>query len=234
MKYQYQRFGVWSGIAFFFLFFLAMVLAGVIPPPSPTLTPSELMAKMQGNHAGIGVGMQLGYIAAILLVPWSAVISLQLARIEGPQPMMAITAFGVGVANAVAFYMPFIFWSGAFYRADQNPELMRFLNDVTWLEFVMLYSPFALQTLIIAVVGLSDKSATPTFPRWFCFLSVWVSILVIPGGFAFFFQQGPFAWNGLIAFWIPVTVFTIYFCAFVPLLFKAIKRQEMENAEAAK
>ena len=176
--------------------------------------------------------MQLGYFSAALLVPWSAVIALQLARIEGKQPMIAITSFGSGIANAVAFYMPFLFWSGAFYRGDQNPELVRLLNDTTWLEFVMLYAPFAFQTLCIAYVGISDKSATPTFPRWFCFLSIWVAILVIPGGFAFFFQQGPFAWNGLIAFWIPVTVFTIYFCAFVPLLFKAIKRQEMDETKA--
>jgi hypothetical protein len=78
----------------------------------------------------------------------------------------------------------------------------------------------------VGVVGLSDKSATPTFPRWFCFLSFWVTVLVIPGGFAVFFKTGPFAWNGLIAFWIPVTVFTIYYAVFFPLMFRAITRQE--------
>lgn len=229
MNYQYQRFGVWSGIAFFFAFFAACILGGFIPPPSPHMTGAELVAKFQGNKAGVGVAMMLGYLGALLLVPWSAVISLQMWRIEGRMPMLSLTAFGAGIANAVAFYMPFIFWSGAFYRADQNPELVRLLNDTTWLEFVMLYTPFAFQTMAIAIVGLSEKSATPTFPRWFCFLSIWVTILVIPGGFAIFFDQGPFAWNGLIAFWIPVTVFTIYFCAIVPLLFKAIKRQELSG-----
>ena len=231
MTYKYLRFCVWSGVTFFFLFFIACVGAGFIPPPSPHLTGEELLAIAAQNRTGFRVGMMAGYIGALLLVPWSVGISYFMARIEGGRfPVMAFVALGAGIANAVAFFLPFVFWSGAYYRLDNNPGLVRLLSDMTWLEFVMLYTPFFLQTIAIAVVGLSDKSATPTFPRWFCFLSIWVCILVIPGGFAIFFESGPFAWNGLIAFWIPVTVFTIYFSAFVPLLFKAIRRLEASNA----
>jgi hypothetical protein len=68
-----------------------------------------------------------------------------------------------------------------------------------------------------------------TFPRWFCFVSIWVAVLVLPGGLAVFFKSGPFAWNGLFAFWIPVCVFTVYFASLVPLLFKAIARLETEE-----
>jgi hypothetical protein len=225
--FKYQRFGVWCGIAFFVLFFVACwPMAGFIPPPSPLLSGDELLAKYQGGLFGIHASMMVGLLAAVLLLPWSAVISLQMARIEGRYPMLAITAFGAGVANAVAFYLPFIFWAATYYRPERSPELVQLLSDMTWLEFVMLYAPFAMQTVAIGVVGLSDKSATPTFPRWFCFLSFWVTVLVIPGGFAVFFKTGPFAWNGLIAFWIPVTVFTIYYGVFFPLMFKAITRQE--------
>lgn len=231
MNTHYLRFCVWCGVAFFFLFFIACVGAGFIPPPKPSMTGEELLAVVTEHRTGFRIGMMAGYFAALLLVPWSAVISYFMARIEGGRfPVISITAFGAGVANAVAFYLPFVFWSGAYYRLDRNPDLVRLLSDVTWLEFVMLYTPFFMQTLAIAVIGLSDKSATPTFPRWFCFLSIWVAILVIPGGFAIFFENGPFAWNGLIAFWIPVTVFTIYFAAFVPLLFKAIGRVAREGA----
>ena len=226
MNNKYQMFGWWSGIAFFLLFWLACVsLAGFVPPPSPTLSGQELLEIYKGNIFGIRLGMMLALIAAVLLIPWSATLSLLMARIEGPQPMMSITAFGAGVANAVAFYLPFVFWAAGTYRLDRAPELVQLISDMSWLEFVMLYAPFGLQTVAIAVVGLSDKSSTPTFPRWFCFLSFWTTILIVPGGFALFFYTGPFAWNGLFAFWVPVVVFCIYYTALFWLAYKALKRQ---------
>jgi hypothetical protein len=231
MNIGYQRFGVYCGIAFFILFFAACwPLAHFIPPPSPTLTGFELMDLYRDHLFGIRFSIAVGYLSALLIVPWSAVISIQMARIEGPYPMMSIVAFGAGVADAVAFYIPFIFWAAAFYRPERAPELVQLLNDVTWLEFVMLYAPFVMQTLAIAAVGFSDKGTSPTFPRWFCFLSIWISILILPGGLAVFFKAGPFAWNGILAFWVPVVVFTIYFAVLVPLMLKAIKRQEFEVA----
>ena len=230
MNTRYQLFGLWSGIAFFFLFWLACVsLSGFVPPPSPTLTGQELLVLYQQHLFGIHLAMMVAMLAALLLVPWSTVLSMQMARIEGPMPMMSITAFGAGVANAVAFYLPFVFWSAGTYRMDRSPELVLMLSDMAWLEFVMLYAPFALQTIAIAIVGLGDKSATPTFPRWFCFLSIWTTILVLPGGFAIFFKTGPFAWNGLFAFWLPVSIFCCYYAALFWLMHKAIKRQDLRS-----
>jgi len=232
MHIQYQRFGVWCGIAFYFLFFIACwPMAKFIPPPSPTLSGAEIMEMYKGNLFGIRFSVAVGYIAALLIIPWSATLAIQMARIEGRYPMMTMVAFGAGVADAVAFYLPFIFWAATFYRPERAPELVQLLNDMTWLEFVMLYAPFVMQTVAIAVVGFSDKSATPTFPRWFCFLSLWISVLILPGGLAVFFKTGPFAWNGLFAFWIPIAVFTIYYAALFPLTFKAITRQQLEEAK---
>lgn len=230
MNTKYQRFAIWCGIAFFILFFaVCWPLSSFIPPPNPLLTGTELMALYEDHLFGIRFGIAVGYLAAMLLVPWSAVISIQMARIEGPYPLMSIVAFGAGVANAVAFCIPFLFWAAVFYRIERAPELVQLLNDIVWLEFVMLYAPFAMQTLAIAVVGFSDKSAMPTFPRWFCFLSVWVSVMILPGGLAVFFKAGPFAWNGLFSFWVPVMGFTIYFAALVPLMFRTVKRQEADT-----
>lgn len=219
-----QMFGWWSGIAFFFLFFLACwPMARFIPPPSPTLSGEELIAMYSDNILMIRAAMVVGLIGAMLLVPWSATLSIQVARMEGKVPFWAITCFGAGIANAVAFYLPFIFWAGGYYRMDRMPELVQLISDITWLEFVMVFPPYALQTLAIAIPGLAYKGDNVIFPRWFCFLSIWVCILIIPGGFALFFYSGPFAWNGLLAFWTPVTVFTIYFAAVLPIVRKAIR-----------
>ena len=223
--FRFQKFGIWSGIGFFVLFGISCWnLAGFVPPPSPTLTGSELLETYRNNLFGVRLSMITAFIAAILLVPWSAALSIELARIEGRLPMMSLVAFGAGIANAVAFYLPFVFWSAGVYRMDRSPELVLLISDMAWLEFVMLFAPYITQMLAVAAVGFSDRSATPSFPRWFCFLSIWTAILAVPGGFVIFFKTGPFTWNGAFGFWIPVAAFCVYYSALIPLMFKALRR----------
>jgi hypothetical protein len=225
----YKKLGAWSGVSFFVLFSVACVaLARFVPPPSPMLTGEEILATYASNTGGIGSAVVVAYFAACFLIPWSAIVSSEMARIEGgPWPIISVSAFGAGVANAVAFFLPFVFWAAAIYRMDRPPELVRLMSDMAWLEFVMLYVPYAMQVIAIAIVGLGDKSATPTFPRWFCFLSFWIALGAVPGGIVIFFKTGPFTWNGAFGFWLPVAAFVVYWGCLVPLIFKSIKRQEL-------
>lgn len=218
-----QLLGLWSGVAFFVLFFFALMpLANFIPPPSPGLSGEELLALYGGNILRVKAGIVLGLVSAALLIPWSATIAIQIARMEGRVPFWAITSFGAGIANAVAFYLPFIFWAGAYYTMDRPPELVKLLSDLTWLEFVMVFPPFAIQVLALGIAGLKYRDNAMVFPRWFCFFSIWVALLIVPGGLAIFFRSGPFAWNGLLAFWMPVTVFCVYLPVSFYLLYKSI------------
>ena len=144
---------------------------------------------------------------------------------ESGIPVLGIMCFGAGIANAVAFYLPFVFWAAAYYRLERSPELVLLLSDMAWLEFVMLVPPFALQTVAVAIAGLKYKGETKSpFPRWFCYFSLWVALLVFPGAVAIYFFSGPFAWNGLLAFWLPVAVFCIYFSVTFPLVYKSIRQ----------
>ena len=231
MNANSQRAAVWCGLAFGGLFFIACwPIGGLLLPPSPTLTGPELMEKYADSINWVKAAMPLGLIAAIFAVPWNAVLALQMARIEGKMPVWSVSCFGAGCTNVVIFSLPFIFWSGAFYRVDRDPALFQLINDITWLEFVMTFPPLCMQMCATAFIGLSDKSENPVFPRWACYLNLWVAFLFLPGGLAIFFQTGPFAWNGVLALWVPAVVFGIYFSSMTPVLLKAIKRQEQEQA----
>ena len=52
-----------------------------------------------------------------------------------------------------------------------------------------------------------------TYPRWVGFAAIWSAILFILGALVPFFYSGPFAWNGLIAFWLVAIIF--FGCIFV-------------------
>jgi hypothetical protein len=84
----------------------------------------------------------------------------------------------------------------------------------------------------MAVAGFIDHSPNPTWPRWAAYFNLWVAVSGGGGGIAVFFKHGPFAWNGLIGFYTPLTVFFIWLVLTTYLLHKAIVRQAREERTA--
>ena len=227
-KQVYEReqiFCLWCGVGFYLLFAIAMwPLMQFVPPPSPMLTGEELVAKYSDNIFMIRNGIIAGIIGGGLLIPYSTMVSFQVARMErGRLPFMAVLSFGAAMVNALLFIFPFILWAGDFYRIDRDPELIRLLNDTTWLEFVMIVPPYAFMMFAIAYAGFTSTAKQTVLPRWYCFFNVWVALLTFPGMLALYFYEGPFAWNGILAFWLPVSVFILYFPISFWVFYKAIK-----------
>ncbi|HMB60720.1 MAG TPA: hypothetical protein VKN35_12475 [Xanthomonadales bacterium] len=63
----------------------------------------------------------------------------------------------------------------------------------------------------IAIASLADDSEEPTFPRLSGYFNLWAFVLSVPTQFIFFFKSSPFAWGGILAFWMPLTVFMAWF-----------------------
>lgn len=200
--------GLWaSGVGFGVLFFVGLApLSGFIPPPSPELSGAELMAKYGDNLNLVKLGIVVGLLGATLLVPWSALVAIQTARLEEGRrfPVWGIFSAMAGCVNAVAFILPFIFWAGAYYRADRSPELVQLISDMTWIEFLLFFPTFSMQLFCLAMAGLSQRQGPQVFPRWFYYLNLWMALIGSTGILAIFFFSGPFAWNGAIGFYLPV------------------------------
>jgi hypothetical protein len=227
---RYQRAAVWCGVLFAVLFFIALFpIAGFIPPPSPRLSGVELLDLYRDRLLLVRLAMPIGILAAGLSIPWNAVISGHVARIEardGGMPILAITSFGAGIINSMLFLLPFLLWSGAYFRGDRNPQLVQLLSDTSWLEVVMAFSPASLQCVAVALAGFMDKTEDPVFPRWCCFGLLWIALLFVPGGVGIFFFTGPFAFNGLIVFWIPAVTFGLQIAMLAYTMLKHVKAQE--------
>jgi hypothetical protein len=102
---------------------------------------------------------------------------------------------------------------------------MQIINDFCWLIFVGMFSPAVLQAFVIGACILSDKRADPVFPRWVGFANLWAAVLFLPGALLPFFKHGPFAWNGLIGFWLVATAFFAWYILMWWSTVRAIKRQ---------
>jgi hypothetical protein len=216
----------WSGAAFLvtYLAFFAGI-AGWIPPIAPGHDAAYVAAQFHENSTRIRVGQVGAMICSFLLLPLWALISAYIARVEralGRFPVMAIVQFGCAVILQVFFVLCSMLWLVGTFRDGLSPEVVQVINDAGWLIFVMVFPGYLFQMLCIGIAALMDPSPRPIIPRWAAYLHLWVGISGTGGGLAVFFKYGPFAWNGIVGFWIPVVVFAIWLSVITWLLHRGV------------
>jgi len=221
-----QLFCAWSGVAAVLLYLIFFWgVAGFIPPTDPTDTPGQLVSFYAHNRTDIRIGQIGGMIAATLFFPFFALVSMRIAKAEGDRvPLLAAIQFGAATLLLVFFAVCGMLWIAASFRPELDGSTVRALHDTGWLMFVMVFPGYSLQMICMAIAGFIDKSPTPTWPRWAAYLNLWVAFSGMGGGLAVFFKQGPFAWNGLIGFYLPIAVFAVWVGITTWLLVSAVKR----------
>jgi hypothetical protein len=223
---------VWSGPAFLVLYLIFFWgVAGFVPPPGPSHSSVWVAEFFDAHRTGIRVGQIGGLVASTLLFPFFGVISLEIARIEGRAPILAMVQFAGAILLIVFFAMCSMLWVAATFREELDGVSVRLLNDTAWLIFVMVFPAYVLQMFCMAIAGFTDRSPTPTWPRWSAYFNLWVGFAGAGGGIAVFFKTGPFAWNGALAFWLVLVVFCIWFLVMFNETRKAINREAADEAE---
>lgn len=220
----------WSGIAFVIIFTIGLwPLADFMPPMSPTLSASEIAALYAVNNLPIRFGTLIMMFSGALIIPFVGVIATQMRRIEGEHSVLTSTQISAGTVGVVVFIATTVCWTTAAFRPDRDPELIQLINDFGWIFFLMTFGAFVIQNFAIGFAIFSDNRPEPIFPRWIAFFNLWVAILFIPGGLLTFFKTGPFAWDGIFVWWVPLTVFFAWYFVMFIFLRKAIIKQAATN-----
>lgn len=230
-----QKICVWCGPIMIFSWAAAFAfLCKFIPPPAPTLTRDQLVAQFSENTNMIRLGLVISVFMCALLVPFCAVIAAQVRRMEGVRSVLAETQLISGGLLCVEFLLPFAVWQTALYRLPEwSPETVQMLNDMAWLTFLGIISSACVQVAALGLAILLDKGVKPVFPRWAGYFNIWVSIIWIPAAIIPFFKTGPFAWNGVGSWWIPLCVYFSWFVVTIVLLLRAIGGDEREQSVPA-
>lgn len=217
----------WAGILCPVIMFIGLwPAAGFFPPPLPGTSAADIAAIYQNNASGIRIGTICFLIAGALYGAFTASVSAQMRRMEPREtPVLSYAQLAAGSASILLFLVPALVWSVAAYRPERSPEITQALNDLGWFFFVMPFVLGFLQNLCIGFATLSDQRAQPVFPRWVGYFNLWAAALFIPGCLITFFKTGPFAWNGLLAFWIPAGVFGPWFWITAWAVIRAARRQ---------
>ena len=223
-----QRWCVYSGLLWLALFGTGIVfIAGLVPPPSPAAGTQEIAAFYARNSTRIQAGLAVAILASALQFPYPVAVFLQLRRAEGPQAPLAYAQLASGLVAPLLLIFPLFALATAAYRADsRDPRIIEALSDLGWLSFVGAGCPIILQVLIIGIAVLRDRGERPVLPRWVGYLNIWSALLFLPGALVICFTRGPFAWNGVIAFWVPLVVLAVWYVVMSVVLLRAIKDQE--------
>lgn len=226
MSKRSQQICIWSGPLGFTLFPLGIwSLAHFLPPLSPAASAADIAAIYSDNTIGIRLGAMVMMFAAALFAPFFAMISVMIKRIEGPVAPYALTQIITATLAVTCFFLSPMLFTVAAFRPERVPELTQLMNDFAWIMFVTPAAPAFVQTLAIGLAILSDRSAVPILPRWSGYYSLWVAVLFLPGALAMMFKTGPFAWNGLLAFWVPAVLVGQWSCVMAVLMVRAVRRQ---------
>lgn len=222
---------VHSGLVMAVLLSVGLNLAGFFPPPPPQLDAAATAEIFSESPNRIRLGSILIMFAAVLYWPFSVAIAMQMRRIEGSAHPLSTTQLLTASGTAIAIMLPSFLWLTAAYRLRESFEVTQALNDLAWLMFLGAIPPALIQVLALAACVLFHREQR-VFPRWFGFFNLWVAAGFFSGEAVFFFRDGPFAWNGLVSFWLAATVFFTWVVVCWYLLRRAIDTSQCDRERA--
>lgn len=222
MSRPVQIFCACSGFMLVVLLFGGLIAADWIPPLSPAETADEIAQRYADNANGIRLGAVLMLFGAGFTVPLGALIAAHIKRIEGDfSPLAYIQIIG-SAGGLFAITLPVLIFGAAAFRPDRDPELLQLMTDLGWVPFIINGPPAIMQAVSFGVAILSDKRENPPFPRWLGYFNFWAAFCFLPAFLLLFFKTGPFAWNGLLSFWLAAALFGGWFLICSVMLLRAV------------
>ena len=217
-----ERICLWCGPALVVILGIGFLLAGFIPPPSPADGAQEIADFYGVDEDRRRVGIILLSVGGGLFLPFGVAVATQLRRIEGPGSPMASVQLGAATITAGTTMIYTFVMLAIMFRTGRDPDATLALSDLAWVPFIGLWAPGALQASATAIAVLFDDrpAGRRILPRWVGWLSAWMAFTSLTGSLVPFFMDGPFAWDGLIAFYLAAGVFLGWYAA----VFVAIRR----------
>jgi hypothetical protein len=181
---------------------LFLAFPGFFPPMSPTMSTLDVQQFYVDHRAQVLFSMVGFNLCGILIVPFQVLIMAQMMRMKNQSHIFAFSYLTAVVAGATLFALSNIFFSVAAFRPEQDASIVQMLNDLAWITFVAPIGMTVGELVLLALAIFFDKGPDPVLPRWIAYVAVATAIAIAPAALAAVFTEGPFAWNGVISFWL--------------------------------
>lgn len=220
----------WSVPVFYNIFGLVFVpLSWMMPPRSPTNTIEGIVEFMQSQNllvASTILTLSIGLSAVA-----NAIYLCQVKRMSvSPVFRFAFMAGAMTGAIVGCLFPMFCFGLGAF-RPGYDPEILAMLYDFGYLSFIGSLGCFCLNWSMLGLAIILDENRI--LPKWLGYYTVWQYMTELFVATVWIAKTGPFAWDGLLAFWFNMVIYVPWQIIVYVCIYKAIKNQpdsELPNA----
>jgi hypothetical protein len=231
MSERGQKILVWWAVIFTAIYGVALrFLLHMMPPPSATWSPERVAQFYVEHGAEIKVGATIASWTSAFMLPLAIVIAIQMSRHEKGTPVWSISAGASGAMMSIFLVLPPLFWGVAAFTPTRAPEITTTMHELALLTLVTTDQFYIFMWVGVVVICLTpDRVIHSPFPRWFGYFTAWTALMFEVGAVAFLTRTGPFAWNGLLVFWSPLTLFGAWIAVTAVLLLKAINKQAADS-----
>lgn len=229
-----QRAILWWGIGLAIVYTLALIfLLQQVPTKNPAWTAEQVADWYADNQGKIKWGAVLASWTGAFMMPILAVVAVQMARVEmGGWKIWSALSLVSGALMSLFLMLPPLFWGVAAYTAPRrDPEVTALMHELATLTLTTTDQYYIFLWIGVTVIALRPATQlvkNNPFPRWWGYLSLWITIMFEAGAIAFVPRSGPFAWNGLLVFWSPLTLFAVWITVQCWLIFRALRAQIAE------
>jgi hypothetical protein len=221
---------LWSGIVVVVsVAVVGVLLMSYVPPPSPAMTAQDFLAFVQSHRAGILAGGAVAVVLWSLWTIWPVPIIVLLRRMERAPFITYASVALLGSTSAIITLIA-VGWSIMAFRAE-DAAIVQAFNDFAFYMFLYTWPPFGLWMILIAIAIFRDINSEPIYPRWVAYYNITAAWLMAPATLIGAFKTGPFAYNGILSFWLFVIEFLVWMVVMVVVTFRAYNRLE-QRAEA--
>ncbi|MGQ0466574.1 MAG: hypothetical protein ACT4QG_14770 [Sporichthyaceae bacterium] len=200
----------------------AFAVAGWIPPFSPDGSFEELAANFQ-NQDNVRIAAALFFFGGALFVYPSVAFAAQLRRIEGERSVLAQAQMLISAIGCLFIMIPGALWLAISYYDGVDLSVIVTLNALAWFMLLGAASSAILQNFAIGLCVLGSDGSV--YPRWVGYVNMMCGSGIAIGVLIPFFKDGPFAWNGVLGFWVVATDFFIWVFVMYVTTLKAIKSE---------
>jgi hypothetical protein len=195
------------------------------------MSAAEISAWYVDRHDQIRIGAVIAGWCSAFMLPLFAVVTVQMARVEKGKIWTVMTAMG-GAMMSLFLVLPPLFWGVAAYTPSHSPDVTASMHELGMLTLVTTDQFYIFAWVAIVVVCfLPTEAKHSPFSRRYGYFTAWAAFMFEAGAFAFLPRTGPFAWNGLLVFWSPLTIFGLWITVTVFVMLKSIKAQRLDAVE---
>lgn len=227
-SFSSQKFGIYSTWIFSLLTIIGWLgIAHFYQPAPADLGLEETRVWFTETHRwGTIIGCSIFYIGCAFLVPGSIQFGIMLSKVEGRWPVFSLTTAVCGLFISLIIFFNCCAWITSAYRLEFGADVVQAFNDWAWLAFLLGWAYLAAEMFASAVVELQDDSPVPMIPRWLTWMTLAGAVTLLTAAGPAFFKSGPFAYHGLLGFYLPMVVWGVYLNLTAWYMYKALLREE--------